>query len=240
MVPVPALAQPAVDAEAEVLPGVARVQLDPGYWIARLVDADRMLLDPAAVATQTARMRRLDPSLHDIEQLPPTLEAGQVRAWIEATSPRPSATLYDESGHPGSPREIDKLVAALDLDDIPQTQVTRYGMVVRRADLRTFPTHLRVFSTPDDRDIDRFQESALFPGTPVAVVHRSRDRHWLFVLSETYAGWIEAGAVAFGERAEVFAYRRRAPFVVVTGAQVRTVHTRERPEVSELPLDMGV
>src|SRR5512138_2745892 len=114
MVPVPALAQPAVDAEAEVLPGVARVQLDPGYWIARLVDADRMLLDPAAVATQNARMRRLDPSLHDIEQLPPTLEAGQVRAWIEAASPRPSATLYDESGHPGSPRAIDKLVAALD------------------------------------------------------------------------------------------------------------------------------
>ena len=240
MVPVPALAQPAVDAEAEVLPGVARVQLDPGYWVARLGDADRMLLDPAAVATQNARMRRLDPSLHDIEQLPPTLEAGQVRAWIEAASPRPAATLYDESGNQGSPRAIDKLVAALDFDDIPQTQVTRYGMVVRRADLRTFPTHLRVFSTPDDRDLDRFQETALFPGTPVAVVHRSRDRHWLFVLSETYAGWIEAGAVAFGERAEVFAYRRRAPFVVVTGAQVRTVHTRERPEVSELPLDMGV
>ncbi len=233
-------AQPGPDPGDEVLPGVVRAQLDARYWIARLGDADRVMLDAAAVATQNARMRRLDPSLHDIEQLPPTLEAGQVRAWIEAASPRPTAPLYDEAGKQGSERAIDKLVAALDLGDIPQTQVTRYGMVVRRADLRSFPTHLHVFSTPGDRDIDRFQESALFPGTPVAVVHRSRDRRWLFVLSETYAGWIEADAVAFGDRAGIFAHTRRVPFLVVTGAQVRTVHTPERPEVSELVLDMGV
>jgi len=228
------------DPQVEVLPGVTRAHLDPGFWTSRLRDPDRLILDAGAIAAQNARMRQLDPSLHDIEDLPYTVEAEQVRAWIEAASPRPTAALYDEAGKEGSARAIDRLVAALDLDDIPQTQVTRFGLVVRRADLRTFPTHLRVFSTPDDRDLDRFQETALFPGTPVAVVHRSRDRHWLFVLSETYAGWIEAGAVAFGERAEVFAYSRRAPFVVVTGAQVRTVHTRERPEVSELPLDMGV
>src|SRR5690606_30428767 len=68
----------------------------------------------------------------------------------------------------------------------------------------------------------------------------SRDRRWLFVLSETYAAWIEADAVAFGDKAEIFAYTRRIPFVVVTGAQVRTVHTPERPVVSDVLLDMGV
>ncbi len=228
------------DPQAEVLPGVVQAQLDPGYWTGRLRDADRVVLDADAIAAHNARMRRLDPSLHDIEHLPPTLDAGQVQAWIEAASPRPTSVLYDEAGDQGSARAIDKLVNALDFKGIPPVQVTRYGMVVRRADLRTFPTHLRVFSTPGDRDIDRFQETALFPGTPVAVVHRSRDRRWLFVLGETYAAWIEADAVAFGDKAEIFAHTRRIPFVVVTGAQVRTVHTPERPEVSEVVLDMGV
>ncbi len=228
------------DPRAEVLPGVVQAQLEPDYWIARLRDRDRVILDADAIAAHNARMREREPSLHDIEQLPATLEAEQVRAWIEAASPRPTRTLYDEAGKEGSTRAIDRLVNALDLKAIPQTQVTRYGMVVRRADLRTFPTHLRVFSSPDDRDIDRFQESALFPGAPVAVVHRSRDRRWLFVLSETYAAWIEADAVAMGDKTEIFAHARRKPFLVVTGAQVRTVHTPERPEVSDVVLDMGV
>jgi len=233
-------AQARQDAPAPVLPGVAQAQLEPSFWAGRLRDADRVILDADAIAAHNARMRRLEPSLHDIEQLPATIEADQVRAWIEAASPRPASTLYDADGKQGSDRAMDRLVGALDLKAIPQMQVTRYGMVVRRADLRTFPTHLRVFSTPDDRDIDRFQESALFPGAPVAVVHRSRDRRWLFVLSETYAAWIEADAVAFGDKAEIFAYTRRIPFVVVTGAQVRTVHTPERAAVSDVLLDMGV
>ena len=235
VLPVAVLAQ-----DREVLPGVTEAQLEADYWIDRLRDADTVLVDAAGIAASNQAMMELEPSLFDIEQLPVTLEAEQVRAWIERASPRPTRTLYDESGKEGSSRALDKLVNALNLGSLPQTQVTRYGMVVRRADLRTFPTHLRVFSAPDDRDIDRFQESALFPGTPVAVVHQSRDRRWLFVLSQTYAAWIEADAVAVGDKAEIFAHARRIPFVVVTGAQVRTVHTPERPQVSDVVHDMGV
>lgn len=226
--------------DREVVPGVVEAQLSPQYWIDRLDAPDALILDAEGIAAHNADMQRLEPALHDVEGLPVTLEAEQVRAWIERASPRPTRTLYDEAGKEGSARAVDRLVAALDLDAIPQTQVTRYAMVVRRADLRTFPTHLRVFSSPDDRDIDRFQESALFPGTPVAVVHRSRDRRWLFVVSQTYAAWIEADAVAFGDKAEIFAYTRRIPYLVVTGARAETVYTPERPEVSNVQLDMGV
>jgi len=225
----------------EVVPGVVESQLQADYWIDRLRrDADRVILDRDAIAARNAALLRLDPSMHDIERLPVTLEAEQVRGWIERISARPTRTLYDESGKEGSARAIDKLVTATNLKGIPQTQVTRYGMVVRRAALRTFPTHLRVFSTPGDRDIDRFQESALFPGTPVAIVHESRDRRWWFVVSQTYAAWIEADAVAVGDKAQIFAHARKAPFLVVTGATARTAYTPELPAASEVRLDMGV
>jgi len=229
------------EAPREVVAGVVESQLRPDYWIERLRrDADRVILDRDAIATQNAALMRLDPSMHDIEHLPVTLEAEQVGGWIEKISARPTRTLYDESGKEGSARAIDKLVAATNLKGIPQTQVTRYGMVVRRAALRTFPTHLRVFGSPEDRDIDRFQESALFPGTPVAIVHESRDRRWWFVVSQNYAAWIEADAVAVGDKAQVFAHARKTPFLVVTGATVRTVYTPELPAASEVQLDMGV
>src|SRR5262249_35573448 len=108
-----------------------------------------------------------------------------------------------------------------------------------RADLRTFPTALRAFSRSDDRDIDRFQETALFPGTPVVIAHRSADGHWWFVVSQRYAAWIENEHVAEGTSEQVLGYAESKPYRVVTGATAHTVNTPGQPALSELRLDMG-
>ena len=238
-----AFAPPAHAQDIVLPPGdpleVSQAQLDANHWIRKLERPDRVLLDAAAIEAQNARLREQDPTWHDLASLGQTLESEQVRAWVEARSQRPTRTLYDEAGKQGNDRQIDRLVAALDLNSIPQTQVTRFGLVVRRASLRTFPTHLRVFTAPDDTDIDRFQETALFPGTPVAIVHVSRDRKWWFVVSPLYTGWIEKPAVAEGSRDDVFGYVQRAPTLLVTGATARTAYVPSNPALSELQLDMG-
>jgi cell wall-associated NlpC family hydrolase len=220
--------------------GVSDIHLDPQFWVERARDADRVVLDDAQIAAQNDRLARLDESVHDIEQLPATLSRDDVRPLVAGLSTRPRGALYDENGAAVAGAQLDELVRSVQLDAIPAQQAARFGMVVRRADLRTFPTRLRVFSSKGDTDIDRFQESALFPGTPVAILHESADGAWWFVLSNSYAAWIEKRHVAEGQRAEIFAYTRKAPYLVVTGAAARTVYTPERPEVSELQLDMGV
>src|SRR5690606_5155347 len=134
---------------------------------------DRIVLTPAQIAAQNARMQAEDPPIHDPEALPARIEGKQVRAWIEGLSKLPGRALYDVHGKPVERRDLDRIQASLALDAIPDSQPARHGMVVRRADLRAFPTRLRVFSSAGDTDIDRFQESALFPGDPVAIVHQS-------------------------------------------------------------------
>ena len=219
--------------------GVAQAQLDAGHWIGKLAKPNQRMLDDAAIATQNARLRATDPTWIDIEALPQTLESELVKGWIEARSRRPQDMLYDEEGKQGNDRQIDRLMNALDLGAIPQTQITRFGLVVRRAALRTFPTHLRVFNAPGDTDIDRFQETALFPGTPVVIAHVSRDRKWWFVASPLYAGWIEKTAVAEGDRDAVFGYVHRSPTLTITGATAHTAYVPKQPALSELQLDMG-
>ena len=219
--------------------GVDPAHLTAEYWTRRAPRANAVVLDAAAIAEQNQRLKQTDKSVRDIEALPTSLAATDVRQWIEAMSARPQRTLYDEQGHEVTAARVDEWLATLNLDAIPSTQLTRYGMVVRRADLRTFPTRARVFSSTDDTDIDRFQENALFPGTPVAIVHASRDGEWLFIVSALYSAWIEKDAVADGNREAVFAYTRKAPYLVVTGAKVHTVYTPERPEVSSVQLEMG-
>lgn len=220
--------------------GVHDAQLDAEYWVKRAPNAQRIVLNETQIETQNARLTQVDPSMRDLERLPATLEADAVRQMITALSTRPRAPIYDERGVEITAPTLGAILAASNLNAIPASQATRFGMVVRRADLRTHPTTLRVFSSPDNADIDRFQESALFPGAPVAIVHESADGEWWFVLSHSYAAWVEKRFVAEGARDAIFGYARKEPYVVVTGATARTVFTRERPEVSELQLDMGV
>lgn len=234
----PAQVAPEIPAHAVI--GVEESHLDPEFWIRRQKNAEKPVLDAAAIAAQNAKLHRIDSSLYDIEHLPGTLAAAQVKEWIGKLSERPDRALFDEQGRDVAAATLDELVSNLNLEQVPETQPTRYGMVVHRADLRTFPTHLRVFSSRGDTDIDRFQESALFPGTPAVITHTSRDGEWLFIVSTTYAAWIEKQYVAAGTAQQVFDYTRKAPYVVVTGSTARTVFTREQPEVSELQLDMGV
>ncbi len=220
--------------------GVRDVHLDPEFWIERLPGAGKLVLDDEAIAAQNARLWQMDRSVRDLEKLPATLTDPQVREWISGLSKRPTGPLFDERGREIGATTLDALVADAALASIPGTRKTRYGLVTRRADLRTFPTRLRVFRSRGDTDIDRFQENALFPGTPVAIVHESRDREWWFVVSALYAAWIEKAYVAEGSAQQVFGYTRKAPYLVVTGATARTVFTPEQPQVSELQLEMGV
>ena len=229
--------QPEIPAHGVI--GVTEAHLDPEFWIRRGAGS-RLVLDEAAIEAQNAKLIQLDKSVHDVESLPRTLAAAEVRAWVEDMSERPANTLYDAQGRAVESGTIDGLIANANVAAIPDTQTTRFGMVVRRSDLRTFPTRLRLFSQPDNgTDIDRLQEDGLFPGTPVAIVHESRDGEWLFVVSPRYAAWIARNDVAQGAHDEVFAYTRKAPYVIVTGTAAHTVFTPERPEVSELQLEMG-
>lgn len=225
---------------ATAVPGVRLHDLDPQHWIARLPAPHQVILDRAGIAAQNARMRAADPSIHDLADLPDPLPRAFVHARIEAMSKLPAYPLHDRQGHALPQDRLAALRHGLALEAIPASRPLRHGLVVRRADLRRFPTAQRVFSTPGDTDIDRFQESALFAGDAVAVLHQSRDGRWLFVASERYMAWIDARHVAIGAREAVLGYASRVPYLVVTGARVRTTHAPEEPRVSDLQLDMGL
>ncbi len=234
----PAPAQVAVPGHGVV--GVGPEQLRPEFWVKLQADPDRVILSPTEVAERNRRMLAEDPSLHDLERLPSVLTGARVREWVEGRSQPPTRQLFDERGDSVPAGAIAAVVDAVHLDAIPPEQPLRFALVTRRADLRTFPTRLRVFSSLGNTDIDRWQESALFPGTPAVIVHESRDGGWWFVVSRHYAAWIEKSHVAEGSREAVLGYARKTPYLVVTGAKVHTVFTPERPELSELQLDMGV
>ncbi|WP_239952145.1 SH3 domain-containing protein [Dyella terrae] len=221
--------------------GIANnAMLGPDFWIKQSTQSDQVLLDAVEIGQRNANLLKVDPSMHDLHAMPAQLDRATVTGWINDLSQYPKRKLYDIKGQPVPESVHDQLTDALALDVVPAQQSSRYGMIVQRAALRTFPTDTRVFTSTDDTDIDRFQETAEFPGTPVLIAHTSRDGRWLFVVSPRYAAWTHRENVAEGTAADVLAYGGRAPYRVVTGGTIRTVFTPEQPAVSQLQLDMGV
>lgn len=228
------------DARPEGAIGLADDHLSPEFWVRLLDRPDRPVLEREEIEAQNAALMRLDGSMYDLREVAPTFAREQVVEWITGLADGPPDEVYDVAGELVSRESLTAIAANRNLDAVPEEQPARYGLVVRRADLRTFPTRERVFRSPGDTDIDRFQESALFPGTPVVIAHESMDGGWWFVLSPRYAAWIEKQHVAEGQPEDVFGYRQKAPYRIVTGSTVDTVFNPELPAVSQLQLDMGV
>ncbi|MBS0216459.1 MAG: SH3 domain-containing protein [Proteobacteria bacterium] len=198
------------------VPGVSPQQLHADYWLARSPDADHIRLDAAQVAALDAEQFQRDPTFNRLDAFPATTDGSRVRGWIEQLAKRPSG-LLGKDGDAVSDGQIDAWMASRAIDDIPAQVKPRWAIVTRRANLRTFPTDVRVFRNAQGirERIDRFQETALFPGTPVAVLHASRDGKWVFVVSPTYKAWMDREPLAYASQSEVLAFARNATHRVI-------------------------
>lgn len=220
--------------------GTTDAMLSPEYWVERVDAPDRVILDKAAIEARNAKMFASDPSMYDLSKLAAELPGSQVRQWLGKIGKLPAKPLFDAKDQPAPQATIDAAIANQALDKVPARISPRYGLVVRRVSMRNFPSALRVFPGKGLQDFEQFQESTVFPGDPVAVVHTSMDGQWYFVVSPRYVAWVEAAAIAMGTRDEVLAYAASTRYRVITGDKLRTVYTPEAPEVSETQLDMGL
>ena len=219
--------------------GIAAEKQSSTYWLQRIPDADSILLQNAAIEESNRRLLASESGMADWQVWPKQVSRGVIRQKIEALSKRPQAPLFKNANLTVTAEEIDAWMANLDLDNIMDADDRLFGMAVKRSPLRRFPNEQRAFDRKGGIDIDRLQESAIFPGTPVAVLHESKDRQWLFVQSENYAAWVKADTVGLASRQFVMAHAARQPRRWVTGSQIRTVFHPYAKEVSEQVLDMG-
>jgi cell wall-associated NlpC family hydrolase len=148
--------------------------------------------------------------------------------------------LFYRDGCAVSAADYGRYTRNLNLDRLPDQVSVRLGMVLRRADMRTWPTQDIVFKTQETFDLDRFQENGLFPADVVAVLHVSADGEWYFVQSYNYASWVLKEKIVTGDRESILRYRDAENFLVVAGGKVTTNFNPKVAAISELQLDMGV
>ena len=101
--------------------------------------------------------------------------------------------------------------------NIQSTNTVKYGVVVDRVDLRSFPTLQRAFDSPSDTQFDNWQETAVDPATPVRVYHTNPQGNFIFVRTPHYRGWVPRNKVAITDAKTWQTYASPSSPAVVTG-----------------------
>jgi len=198
----------------KVISGSATPEMtSPGYW----PSSEEVIMTAEEIEKYNKSLiseGTLD--LVDIFGYGPTVGGAYVRKAIEAYMIPSGYDYFDENRV--SEEQKAEILASRNVSALPDVVRIRYGVVTETADLRSFPTAV---TCTDDGIVcgslcfDDFQQSTLWLGEGVLVLHESRDGEWYFVRAENYAGWVRASQIGLCTREEMSAYTRSPEFSVV-------------------------
>ena len=224
------------------VPGIEEQHLDPGFWLERTQNADRLLMSTDDIRAFNNRSFDVVDNMVRLDSYPESLDREALVERIRQISKPSTSERWYADGRQLTDEDWAAYDAMLNLDAIEDSNPIAFGLIVKRASMRSYPTDDAIFNTETPTDIDRFQENGLFPADAVAVLHESRDGEWLLVQSFNYLAWVRSEYVAIGSLANVLSYRQALEEqpLVVTGDKVFTAYNPHVEAVSELQLDMGI
>ena len=237
--------QPAY-AAVKYFPGVTREMSSADYWLSADPAADVVLMDSAAIAAQNRRMVA-DPAccMYDLENMSAAAEPYvrmAEKAYREICDEYVNGKHFDRDGNvidtAFAERVRDRILGA----DPASFRTIRYGIVVRRTDLRAWPTEEIVTDELGDIDFDYAQLSGAAVNAPFVIRGQTADGQWYYGCIDNYQGWVRAADVAVCRSKQEWLSFWKIPadrVLVVTESRFTLEHSNTAPEISGLELTMG-
>ena len=113
-----------------------------------------------------------------------------------------------------------------DFDSIPDRIIPRYGILVAHTLNRVLPTNLPAWGSANGW-LDMLQSTSIDFGTPVAILHTSKDKEWYYVRSEIAFGWIPATHVAEGTINQIEKIVSAEDFIIATCHKIPVYSDKE-------------
>lgn len=222
-----------------VVPNTTEAMQHADFWINRIDNPDRVLLTTAQIAQLNRRNSVLPSPVTDINGASHSiadvlaskniigLQFNVIDPLAMQTFPGDSLkarfniardflesrTYYDRREKEWDDAAKGVLYAIIDEGAVSGTITPRYGILVRRAMSRAFPTDEPGFTSRGGW-LDEFQGGSFDASAPVAVLHSSPKGDWLYVRADTGFGWVHADNVAFADAAAIRRYLESPDFVI--------------------------
>ncbi len=201
------------------LPVITSDMERPEFWIKKIKNPTNPLLTPEEVEKMNEEnLRKQDLHLSRIKDLKEDWTGEEILSFLKEdweNFGRTGEVGYAESGTPPGESLRNELRNKLNRNALRESNRMLFGLVVKRTDIRVFPTDEPL---PRHDGFDRFQHSSISPGSPIGIYHFSQDREWAYVQTQMIRGWIRTDHLAIaGERSEVADYEGAKDRLVVTG-----------------------
>ena len=204
------------------LPNVTPEMERPGFWIKKIKNPTNLLLTPEKIHKMNEEnLMRQDLRLSRIKDLKENWTREEILSLLRKDREdfgRAEEVQYGKNGSPFGEVFWNKLRNNMNQEFIQETSRMLFGLIVKRTDIRVFPTEEPSMSTPNNYEFDRFQHSSISPGSPVGIYHFSQDKKWAYVQTQFIRGWIHTYDLAIArEKVEVVDYEEAKDRLVVTG-----------------------
>lgn len=187
------------------------------YWIKRLAAPDALVLTPDEINGFNRYVLGKTDEMADMEKLPPAISGQQLTSWL-TYDPLPENERFGPDGKRAKIEFFSELRENMNFAGIRESNGIRFGVAVKRADIRAFPTDRPLLKRPGAREFDTVQYSSIYPPERVALLHTSKDGLWGFFQTGLVRGWIRLDNIAFEDKEKaVFSGKP----LVITGSHVK-------------------
>lgn len=127
-------------------------------------------------------------------------------------------TRWDANGKAVGRDDFLLLDRNLNLSALREANPVRYGITRQRTDVRYYPSDRLITGRRWDVEFDILQVSSVRAMQPIAILHESHDREWIFVVTAYCRGWVQRKHVMENCRPKaVKMFTDPKSFIMVTG-----------------------
>jgi len=182
------------------IPGVPAEVNFADYWIRKVQNPDDLIMTTEDIKTFNSENPVTGEFIMDITELPEKIEGENFRKYLtDYARYLNEADFFVTGSIPLEKTERQRIIALMDTLNVSDVITLRFGVVLNRTMGREWPTTIPLMREENDNEFDYGITAALDTGTPVALLHTSKDGLWLFVQSPWFLCWIPSSAVAFGD-----------------------------------------
>ena len=193
----------------------------PSYWTKHTINGDKVLLTQQEISTLNRTMREKSKTLVDLAAYNIHQSAAAVKEMILAAQQdyrgeETPGEAYDANGKQVPTAHFKQVKANCNLEGLTGNITGEYALITERTNMRLLPTADNYFDDVTCLHYDSMQATALDPGEPVIILHKSKDGTFAFCQARHYTGWVSLSALAITDRKHWQRYVNPKDFLVVT------------------------
>ncbi len=190
----------------------------PGYWISKIDNPDEVIMSAEQIEKFNEANCKRKRILGEVLRTDNIMSGKKLSGNILNSIKRVQKTKrYTTDNMRVDNLFFESIYRKIDLNKIPDKIDVKFALTLRRTNLRVLPTDEIIMSRKNDRDFDKFQDSSIDVGQPLALLWKTRDKKWAYVKTEITPGWIHVEDIAAADnKNDIIEYRKSREFVVVT------------------------